>query len=570
MAKALNKQKLIVLFSLLVIAASIAGWVLWEVYGDQVIQAAFNGQSLPLVNKYVGIHKSIDPTNRTLEYFLQNGKPVVPRLFGLIIAAQFLLLAGMRYGRSVVSKFYSETTHPIDLGILRIVLFTALIIYVDIPQVVQFSRFPVELRVAPVGIGWLINILPINPAWATVLSYLFIVACVSGALGFFSRTSAALVVILGFYVLGIPQFFGKIDHYHHLLWFAAILAASPSGDALSIDSLIASRKKQKSEAVDPSVAYALPLKFVMLLMGIIYFFAGVWKFVIGGFGWATGDTMKYILYAQWFRLDWMPAFRIDQYPLLYRAAGVGVILFELAFIFLLFFPRIRRLAAVSGILFHLSVYLFAHINFWTLAVCYVVFIDFEPLQRLLNLGKQTTSETDLSNRFAKGASASGGHSTIVNPSQRLVSSWHRKSGTLFVGTLLLSINILCGLALVDSWPFAVYPTFATVQEKYLQSLTLSLLNPDGTTTEMIPYKERLLQSKMHPSRLIGLFTQVLWAKDSTEARTRGTALLKVLAENDPRLRQAKSIQIFKDICSVIPEEQNRNPVRRELLVSVEQ
>jgi hypothetical protein len=74
---------------------------------------------------------------------------------------------------------------------------------------------------------------------------------------------------------------------------------------------------------------------------------------------------------------------------------------------------------------------------------------------------------------------------------------------------------------------------------------------------------------MHPSRLIGLFTQVLWAKDSTETKSRGTALLKVLAEDDARLRKAKSIQIFEDICSVIPEEQNKNPVRRELLVSVE-
>jgi hypothetical protein len=410
--------------------------------------------------------------------------------------------------------------------------------------------------VAPYGIGWLINILPINPAWATVTSYLFIVACVSGVLGFFSRTSATIAVTLGFYVLGIPQFFGKIDHYHHLLWFAAILAASPCGDALSIDSLIASRKKKKGEAVDPSAAYALPLKFVMLLMGIIYFFAGVWKFVIGGFGWATGDTMKYILYAQWFRLDWMPAFRIDQYPLAYRAAGIGVIFFELAFIVILFFPRIRKVAAIGGILFHFSVYLFAHINFWTLALCYVIFIDFEPLHRRLK--RPTLPTPGFSNQ----------HPAIINPSRRLVSLWHSKS-TVIVGSLLLSINILCGLALVDSWPFAVYPTFATIQEKYLQSLTISLLNPDGTTTEIIPYKERSLQSKMHPSRLIGLFTQVLWAKDSTEARTRGTALVKVLAEDDTRLRQAKSIQIFKDICSVIPEEQNRNPVRRELLVSVE-
>lgn len=556
MPRALSLQKLAVMVSIFLIVASIIGIALWEVFSDRLIERAFNGQSLPLVNKYVGIHKSIDPANRTLEYFLQTGKPVVPRLLGLVIAAQLLLLAVMQYGQSVVTKFFSEATHPVNLGLFRIVLFAALIIYADIPQIVEFSRFPVELRVAPFGIGWLVNILPINPAWAAVASYLFIVACVSGVLGFFSRTSAAIAVILGFYVLGIPQFFGKIDHYHHLLWFAAILAASPCGDALSLDSFIASRKKKTSEVLGPSALYALPLKFVMLLMGIIYFFAGAWKFVIGGLGWATGDTMKYILYAQWFRLDWMPAFRIDQYPSAYRAAGVGVIFFELAFIFLLFFPRSRKVAAIGGILFHISVYLFAHINFWTLALCYVIFINFEPFHRRVKTS--TLPTPSLSNR----------DSAIMNPIRWLANPPHSKS-TVIVGSFLLSINILCGLTLVDSWPFAVYPTFATVQEKYLQSLTISLLNPDGTTTEIIPYRERSLQSKLHPSRLIGLFTQVLWAKDSTEARMRGTALLKVLAEDDARLRQAKSVQIFKDICSVIPEEQNGNPVRRELIVSVE-
>jgi len=215
----------------------------------------------------------------------------------------------------------------------------------------------------------------------------------------------------------------------------------------------------------------------------------------------------------------------------------------------LFFPKMRKVAAIGGILYHFSVYLFAHINFWTLALCYVVFIDFEPLGRLLNTDKEAASETDLLNR----------KSQIVN----------RNSGTVYIGTLLLSLNILCGIALIDSWPFAVYPTFAGVQEKYIQSLTISFVNPDGTAAEIVPYKERSLQSAIHPSRLIGLFTQVLWAKDSTEEGLRGTALLTVLEEHDTRLHQARSIKIFKDICSVIPEEQSGNPVRRELLFSVE-
>jgi hypothetical protein len=255
------------------------------------------------------------------------------------------------------------------------------------------------------------------------------------------------------------------------------------------------------------------------------------------------------LYAQWFRLNWMPAFRIDHYPALYIPAGVGVMIFELAFIFLLFFPRIRNFAAVGGLLFHFSIYFFAHINFWTLALCYVVFIDFESLYQRLE--KKQVQAPAMIHRQSENV--------------------NRKSQPiLIVGSLLLAINTLCGLALIDSWPFAVYPTFASVEEKYVQSLTLSLGNFDGTTTEIIPSNEQSFQSKIHPSRFIGLCTQVLWARDSAEVKKRGTALLYVLAEDDARLRQAKSITLYKDICSVVPEERNRNPVRRELLFNVQQ
>ena len=36
-------------------------------------------------------------------------------------------------------------------------------------------------------------------------------------------------------IAGIPQFFGKINHIHHLIWFMAIFAVSPCADVLSID-----------------------------------------------------------------------------------------------------------------------------------------------------------------------------------------------------------------------------------------------------------------------------------------------------------------------------------------------
>ena len=68
---------------------------------------------------------------------------------------------------------------------------------------------------------------------------------------------------------------------------------------------------------------------------------------------------------------------------------------------------------------------------------------------------------------------------------------HESTGCVrhfLVGTVLVSINILCGIALIDAWPFAVYPTFAGVEEKYLQSLTIVLTNPDNSSAEINPYQ----------------------------------------------------------------------------------
>ncbi|MFE1744162.1 hypothetical protein [Coleofasciculus sp. H7-2] len=103
-------------------------------------------------------------------------------------------------------------------------------------------------------------------------------------IGLFSRTSALLTAFIGFYALGIPQFFGKVDRDHHLLWFSAILAASRCGDYFSGDAIFTAWKRADRGVVEPpssSSIYALPLRFVWLLLGIIYFFLGFWKFWTG-------------------------------------------------------------------------------------------------------------------------------------------------------------------------------------------------------------------------------------------------------------------------------------------------
>ncbi|PZD74104.1 hypothetical protein C1752_01217 [Acaryochloris thomasi RCC1774] len=302
-----------------------------------------------------------------------------------VIAILLVLLAIRNRERvdRIVNNFFTESTHPLNLAIFRITVFLTLIKFVDISSTVWFSQMPEQLQFLPGNLGWLFNYLPIDASTARLTSSLMLVFCFTGAIGLFSRTSAFVTTILGFYVLGIPQLWGKVNHYNHLLWFVAILAVSRCGDFLSVDAIFAAWKRADAgttQPPQPARLYTLPLRFVWLLMGVIYFFPGFWKVWNSGYRWAWSDNLNFQMYRKWLELDgWVPIFRIDQYPLLNRTSGLWTIAWELSFILLIFLPRWRLPAALMGLFFHNMTNLFMRISFWTLQVCYVSFFNWHKI-----------------------------------------------------------------------------------------------------------------------------------------------------------------------------------------------
>ncbi len=517
-----------------VILLSLAGAAGWYFRGDALIAAAYRGESLALVNKYVDIHRSMDPAGRDLAYFLAKGKPVVYRLcamFTLLAVSGFLM---WRNARAQIRAFFREPGSPYSLAVFRIAIFAAIIGFTDPALIIRFSEFPEILRRPPPGWGWFFAVLPIHPGLATGAVYALLFFALLALLGLFTRFSAAMTVLLGIYALGIPQFYGKIDHYHHLLWFAAIVAASPAGDVLSLDAL----RKRRTPPPPPDVRYALPLRLAWLLIGIMYFFPGFWKLVIGGTDWALSENMKYLIYTRWLQLDWLPPLRFDHYPLLYKPAGLAVIVFELAFIFLLFFPRWRKWAIAAGILFHISIYLTMRINFWTLLVAYVAFVDFGKIAAF----------------FEKKPPPMVTH----QGKQGLKTVW-------WVGASLLIVNTVCGFTLFDSWPVAVYPTFATVEEPCTQSITFAVETAAGQTVETALWARKELVAYIRPPRLTGLVWRVHWTRDEALKKARAAALIQVIQRFDPLFREARQIRIYEDIVAVTPEQWGSPPRQRRLL-----
>jgi len=372
---------IVVALAAMPICLTLGSLLFYIFFADKIIESMHKGESLDILNDL--IQDRHDP----LDYHLWRGRLLFSRMVLIGIVA-YLIAMGVifrRKVRQVISDFFSAEAHPVNLAIFRLVLFGTIFysVWSERSLAVLFSNVPAELRVAPVGLGSILPYLPINEAWASVSTVLLLIFSFTGMIGLFTRTSAFLTVIFGFYVLGIPQFFGKVNHYHHLLWFPAILAGSRCGDVFSCDAIFAAWKRADRGDTDPpgsSVAYGLPLRFVWLLMGIIYFFPGFWKFWRKGFAWALSENVKFYMYSEWHMLGgWTPIFRIDQYPIMYQLGGIGTILFEVSFIFLIFSARTRIWAFFSGLAFHNITFMFMRISFWSLQTCYVAFLNWDVI-----------------------------------------------------------------------------------------------------------------------------------------------------------------------------------------------
>ena len=82
--------------------------------------------------------------------------------------------------------------------VFRIVLFYSIFTTVNVSYVVLLSQTPAALRVPPIGLGWLLEFLPINPVWAEVLARILLLFSFMAMIGLWTRTSAAVTVVLGF------------------------------------------------------------------------------------------------------------------------------------------------------------------------------------------------------------------------------------------------------------------------------------------------------------------------------------------------------------------------------------
>lgn len=361
-----------------------------------------------------------------------------------------------------------------DLAIFRIIFLAIFAYWGTIKagflwdQTMTFVELP-DSAISPLPfMKWYTDLVPFNKSTVSVFTVLFGVSAVCSLIGFKTRWSLILFTISAFYMLGIPNFYGKVNHYHHFIWFPFILAFSPCAEVLSVDAWL---RKRKGITVSKSTSwkYTRSFYFIWALMGIIYFFPGFWKLWASGLDWMFTDNVRNQMYYKWLQIDhWRPFLRIDLVPALYKSSGLFVVLFELLFLPLLFNRATRKWAIIGGLLFHLGTWFFMNIFFVILVLSYVSFI---PWHRLKWFRPQPPDEK-----------------TLTISKNRALN---------LMGCSLIAGLILFGFGKWNSWPLTVYPTFDSCINETYEQFSYYVVQKNG---ELKPLEKTVLTDKYQGER----------------------------------------------------------------------
>lgn len=363
------------------------------------------------------------------------------------VAVLGLLIVHQQRVAGILRNFFTTPGSAIDLGVFRVVVFYLLIRTTRAIDHAFFVNLPETMIIPPGGVGWLPQSWFFNHEAVTCARWIFFPAAALAMLGLFTRFSTVVATLSAAYLAALPHFDGKVDHGgHHLIWFACILAVSRCGDAFAADRVLFRRPIPAR-----SVSYAVPLRFCWLLFGVLYFFPGFWKVWCCGLEWALSDNLKLEMYSKWTAIgNWMPEVRVDQYTGLCQLLALGTLLFEMGFLFCMFFRPTRCLAAFIGLSFHYGVRMCMRINFANLMYSYAAFV---PWSRLAGIPEETDD------------------------------SGYRKAdlAPIAMGCLLLVGNLIAGgMRGVEAYPFTCYPTFNKLKGNELVRLEMKVLGEDGT------------------------------------------------------------------------------------------
>jgi hypothetical protein len=367
----------------------------------------------------------------------------------------------------------------------------------------------------------------IAPHYKTVY-YLGIASSLLVAIGFYTRYLLLLNALLCFLVVATPNFFGKFWHNQIYIWIAWLFVASRCYDVWSVDAWWAKRRGKPFDTT-PKIAYSIPIRWIWLHLGIIYFFAGIFKLWNSGFDWALSSSMINQIQTEWVQnYDQVPLPRIDHYPILVKIGGLCLILFEILFIFLLLKPATRLLAVLGGLSFHNLSAHYMYIGFSDLQYSYITFLH------------------KIRRPFAFAPAPA--------PSQQSIwknLKWSTTSMAFRIGLVVFSLNFLCGFFSIHTYPFSSYPTYSALVPDEIDLIHFVGFDEMGTEIDILAEAQK---ARFCRENCTIFETQIIEAwKNGQPVDTLVKNYWHLWRSNIPVLSEVKHLKVYYHRTPVQPE-----------------
>jgi hypothetical protein len=358
-------------------------WILFStLVAPRIVQSVYDGRSYEILNRMIR-GRSAHP----VEFYFKRWNSVSWTVLAVAIAALLpLALFTPRQLSKAWKRYWFRPTPVVYLALLRIIAVGAQLIMLliedgySLRQLAGLASLPdsmykplpaLQLFLLPFG-------LDARPSFAllTVIYWITAVAGIGALVGWKSRLSLLIFAAGNTFLQAFAYSFGDLHHREALmiitLW---LLALSPAGGVLSIDSYLASRNSSRRKSLqEKSIFAAWPILLVQNLFCLVYLDAALRKLYAGGAAWVNGYTLQYYLYNDASRRGSAFGLWLARQHTAACLLSWVTILWEGTFFLVLIFPRLVWIYLPLGIGLHAGMALTGVASFPQFMALYAAFI----------------------------------------------------------------------------------------------------------------------------------------------------------------------------------------------------
>ncbi|HKW94491.1 MAG TPA: DCC1-like thiol-disulfide oxidoreductase family protein [Methylomirabilota bacterium] len=284
----------------------------------------------------------------------------------------------LRWLRTRWSQSFFAGAPPVELGFYRILFygFVSYFLAFRPTDVTRWAEVP-DVFWTPTSFFRLLHLPVLLATTLVVALWAWRASLVLALIGLFTRLSMLVAFVLGFYLLGLPHNFGKVNHNDAIVVLGlAIFALSRAGDVWSLDAIWRARSGAVA-TTGASGNYSWPVALYRLMLSLVPFSAGVAKARGAGLvAWVLSNNLYDILIAHHYSHS--PPTRVGLllvwFPWICQVLAGGAVILELSTPLLVMLPLVlRTLLAASVVAMLVGFWLMMGVFFQELIILFVIF-----------------------------------------------------------------------------------------------------------------------------------------------------------------------------------------------------